>query len=33
MQLLGKLYLHYKDAKVIHVILDNYKIHDSRLVA
>jgi transposase len=32
-QLLGKLYLHYKEAKVIHVILDNYGIHDSQLVA
>jgi transposase len=32
-QLLGKLFLHYKEAKRIHVILDNYKIHDSELVA
>jgi transposase len=32
-QLLGKLYLHYGQAKVIHVILDNYGIHDSKLVA
>jgi transposase len=32
-QLLGKLYHHYKEAKVIHVILDNYGIHDSKLVA
>lgn len=32
-QLLGKLFLHYKEAKVIHVILDNYGIHDSQLVA
>jgi transposase len=32
-QLLGKLYLHYKDAKKIHVILDNYCIHDCKLVA
>jgi transposase len=31
--LLGKLYLHYAQAKVIHVILDNYSIHDSRLVS
>jgi putative transposase len=32
-QLLGQLYRHYKRAKVIHVILDNYGIHDSKLVA
>lgn len=32
-QLLGKLYHHYQGAKVIHVILDNYGIHDSKLVA
>lgn len=32
-QLLGKLYHHYKEAKRIHVILDNYCIHDSQLVA
>jgi transposase len=32
-QLLGKLFHHYKDAKVIHVILDNFSIHDSKLVA
>jgi hypothetical protein len=32
-QLLGKLFHHYKKAKVIHVILDNYSIHDSQLVA
>ncbi len=32
-ELLGKLYLRYKWAKVIHVILDNYGIHDSELVA
>jgi transposase len=32
-RLLGKLYLHYAQAKVIHVILDNYGIHDSMLVA
>ena len=32
-QLLGKLYLHYSKAKRIHVILDNYGIHDSKLVA
>ncbi len=32
-RLLGKLYLHYKDAKVIHVILDNDKIHDCAWVA
>jgi len=32
-QLLGKLYLHYKRARAIHVILDNYGIHDSKLVA
>jgi transposase len=31
-QLLGKLYHHYKEAKVIHVILDNYGIHSSELV-
>lgn len=31
--LLGKLYLHYRWAKKIHVILDNYSIHDSKLVA
>jgi transposase len=32
-QLLGKLYLHYQKAKRIHVVLDNYCIHDSNLVA
>jgi transposase len=32
-QLLGKLYQHYNEAKRIHVILDNYGIHDSKLVA
>jgi transposase len=32
-ELLGKLYLHYKDAKMIHIILDNYKIHDCGWVA
>lgn len=32
-ELLGKLYLHYSKAKRIHVILDNYGIHDSKLVA
>jgi putative transposase len=32
-RLLGKLYLHYSQAKRIHVILDNYGIHDSKLVA
>jgi transposase len=32
-RLLGKLYLHYKDAEVIHVIVDNFSIHDSALVA
>jgi len=32
-QLLGKLFHHYPKAKVIHVILDNYSIHDSQLVA
>jgi transposase len=32
-RLLGKLYQHYPKAKAIHVILDNYKIHDSKLVA
>lgn len=32
-RLLGKLHLHYSKAKVIHVILDNYGIHDSKLVA
>ena len=31
-QLLGKLYHHYAKAKTIHVILDNYGIHDSQLV-
>lgn len=33
MRLLGKLYLHYDNARKIHVILDNYGIHDSKLVA
>jgi transposase len=28
-ELLGKLYQHYETAKLIHVILDNYKIHSS----
>jgi transposase len=32
-ELLGKLYLHYAKAKAIHVILDNYCIHDSKAVA
>jgi transposase len=32
-RLLGKLYLRYAQVKKIHVILDNYKIHDSQLVA
>jgi transposase len=32
-RLLGKLYLYYKRAKAIHVILDNYGIHDAKLVA
>jgi putative transposase len=32
-QLLGELYHHYPKAKRIHVILDNYGIHDSQLVA
>jgi transposase len=32
-QLLGKLFQRYEQAKVIHVILDNYCIHDSKLVA
>ena len=32
-RLLGKLYLHYRRARAIHVILDNYGIHDSQLVA
>src|SRR5262245_37150890 len=32
-RLLGKLYQHYSEAKCIHVILDNYSIHDSKLVA
>ena len=32
-QLLGKLYHHYPRARRIHVILDNYGIHDSQLVA
>ena len=31
-ELLGKLYHHYKDAKLIHVILDNYGIHDCKWV-
>jgi hypothetical protein len=29
----GKLYRHYDQAKRIHVILDNYGIHDGKLVA
>jgi transposase len=32
-QLLGKLYLRYKAAKKIHVILDNYCIHDCAMVS
>jgi transposase len=32
-ELLAKLYHHYAQAKLIHVILDNYCIHDSKLVA
>jgi transposase len=32
-QLLGKLYHHYPRARRIHVILDNYGIHDSQFVA
>ena len=32
-RLLGQLYLRYLKAKVIHVILDNYGIHDSKFVA
>jgi putative transposase len=32
-RLLGKLYQHHETAKAIHVILDNYCIHDSKLVA
>jgi transposase len=32
-ELLGKLYQHYQQARAIHVILDNYCIHDSKLVA
>lgn len=32
-RLLGKLYQQFPEAKVIHVILDNYGIHDSKLVA
>jgi len=32
-ELLGKLYWHYEKAKRIHVILDNFCIHDSQLVA
>jgi putative transposase len=32
-RLLGELYHHYPTAKRIHVILDNYGIHDSQLVA
>jgi transposase len=31
--LLAKLYWHYEKARLIHVILDNYGIHDSQLVA
>ena len=33
MRLLAKLYWAYPEAKKIHVILDNYGIHDSKLVA
>lgn len=32
LQLLWKLVTHYRDAKVIHVILDNYSIHSTRQV-
>jgi transposase len=32
-ELLGKLYQHYSGAKKIHLILDNYCIHDSKVVA
>ncbi len=32
-RLLGKLYLRYPQAKRIHLILDNYCIHDTKLVA
>ena len=32
-RLLGRLYHHYAEARAIHVILDNYGIHDSKLVA
>jgi hypothetical protein len=32
-ELLGKLYQHYRAEKRIHVILDNYCIHDSKVVA
>jgi transposase len=32
-QLLGKRYLHFQQAQRIQVILDNYGIHDSKLVA
>jgi transposase len=32
-RLLGKLYRHYPKAAAIHVILDNYNTHDSKLVA
>jgi putative transposase len=32
-RLLGKLYHHYPQARRVHVILDNYGIHDSKLVA
>src|SRR5436305_42170 len=31
--LLGQLYRHYEAARRIHVTLDNYGIHDSKLVA
>src|SRR3954471_1169900 len=32
-ELLGKLYQHYRRAKKIHIVLDNYCIHDSKVVA
>jgi putative transposase len=32
LRLLGLLWQHYRQAQVIHVIVDNYKIHDSALV-
>lgn len=32
-ELLGKLYQHYRRVRKIHIILDNYCIHDSKVVA